>query len=85
MCTGEMGISKLSERPLYYKNSIIHRSIKDFMIQGGGAFVLCNIIMFRILIFHNQILQSAMVWVGNPFTADRLQMKTSRVPWTQRG
>ncbi|KII89607.1 hypothetical protein PLICRDRAFT_108801 [Plicaturopsis crispa FD-325 SS-3] len=35
LCTGEMGISKLSERPLYYKNSIIHRSIKDFMIQGG--------------------------------------------------
>ncbi|KAI0077265.1 hypothetical protein K474DRAFT_1661869 [Panus rudis PR-1116 ss-1] len=35
LCTGEKGISPLSDRPLYYKNSIIHRSIKDFMIQGG--------------------------------------------------
>ncbi|KAI0762044.1 cyclophilin-like domain-containing protein [Irpex lacteus] len=37
LCTGEKGLSALSERPLYYKNSIIHRSIKDFMIQGGVA------------------------------------------------
>ncbi|KAL6307491.1 cyclophilin-like domain-containing protein [Sparassis latifolia] len=36
LCTGEKGLSPLSDRPLYYKNSIIHRSIKDFMIQGGG-------------------------------------------------
>ncbi|TFK47759.1 hypothetical protein OE88DRAFT_739982 [Heliocybe sulcata] len=35
LCTGEKGLSHLSERPLYYKNSIIHRSIRDFMIQGG--------------------------------------------------
>ncbi|CAL1715720.1 unnamed protein product [Somion occarium] len=35
LCTGEKGISPLSDRPLYYKNSIIHRSIKDFMVQGG--------------------------------------------------
>ncbi|KAH9941349.1 cyclophilin-like domain-containing protein [Amylocystis lapponica] len=35
LCTGEKGLSILSERPLYYKHSIIHRSIKDFMIQGG--------------------------------------------------
>ncbi|GJE85668.1 cyclophilin-like domain-containing protein [Phanerochaete sordida] len=35
LCTGEKGLSPLSDRPLYYKNSIIHRSIKDFMIQGG--------------------------------------------------
>ncbi|KAI0353800.1 hypothetical protein OH77DRAFT_1427114 [Trametes cingulata] len=35
LCTGEKGLSPLSERPLYYKNSIIHRSIKGFMIQGG--------------------------------------------------
>ncbi|KAH7912304.1 cyclophilin-like domain-containing protein [Hygrophoropsis aurantiaca] len=35
LCTGEKGLSALSDRPLYYKNSIIHRSIRDFMIQGG--------------------------------------------------
>ncbi|KAI0059199.1 hypothetical protein BV25DRAFT_1993727 [Artomyces pyxidatus] len=35
LCTGEKGLSPLSDRPLYYKNSIIHRSIADFMIQGG--------------------------------------------------
>ncbi|KAI0035496.1 cyclophilin-like domain-containing protein [Vararia minispora EC-137] len=36
LCTGEKGVSQLSGKPLYYKNSIIHRSIADFMIQGGG-------------------------------------------------
>ncbi|KAF8838607.1 hypothetical protein BDN67DRAFT_971315 [Paxillus ammoniavirescens] len=35
LCTGEKGSSAVSECPLYYKNSIIHRSIRDFMIQGG--------------------------------------------------
>ncbi|KAF9456342.1 cyclophilin-like domain-containing protein [Collybia nuda] len=34
LCTGEKGLSTAGN-PLYYKNSIIHRSIKDFMIQGG--------------------------------------------------
>jgi len=37
LCTGEKGLSAVSERPLYYKNSSIHRSIRDFMIQGGGV------------------------------------------------
>ncbi|KAL4066786.1 cyclophilin-like domain-containing protein [Scleroderma citrinum] len=35
LCTGEKGFSPVSQRPLYYKNSIIHRSISGFMIQGG--------------------------------------------------
>ncbi|KAK0480307.1 cyclophilin-like domain-containing protein [Armillaria novae-zelandiae] len=34
LCTGEKGVSS-SGVPLYYKNSILHRCIKDFMIQGG--------------------------------------------------
>ncbi|EPS96725.1 hypothetical protein FOMPIDRAFT_18340, partial [Fomitopsis schrenkii] len=35
LCTGEKSLSPLSDHPLYYKNSIIHRSIPGFMIQGG--------------------------------------------------
>ncbi|KAK0469950.1 cyclophilin-like domain-containing protein [Desarmillaria tabescens] len=34
LCTGEKGVSS-SGVPLYYKSSILHRCIKDFMIQGG--------------------------------------------------
>jgi len=34
LCTGEKGLSA-SGNPLYYKNSIMHRSINNFMIQGG--------------------------------------------------
>ncbi|KAK0235734.1 cyclophilin-like domain-containing protein [Armillaria nabsnona] len=34
LCTGEKGVSS-SGVPLYYKNSVLHRCIKDFMIQGG--------------------------------------------------
>lgn len=41
LCTGEKGLSAVSERPLYYKNSIIHRSIRDFMLQGGGVSLHC--------------------------------------------
>ncbi|KAL0954716.1 hypothetical protein HGRIS_003669 [Hohenbuehelia grisea] len=34
LCTGEKGVSP-SGHPLYYKNSIVHRSITGFMIQAG--------------------------------------------------
>ncbi|KIR25947.1 peptidyl-prolyl isomerase G (cyclophilin G) [Cryptococcus deuterogattii LA55] len=35
LCTGEKGISPISSVPLHYKNSIVHRVIEGFMIQGG--------------------------------------------------
>ncbi|KAI7856643.1 cyclophilin-like domain-containing protein [Circinella umbellata] len=35
LCTGEMGLGKVSNMPLHYRGSIIHRIIKGFMIQGG--------------------------------------------------
>jgi cyclophilin family peptidyl-prolyl cis-trans isomerase len=34
LCTGEKGVGTKG-KPLHYKNCIIHRIIKDFMIQGG--------------------------------------------------
>ncbi|KAK7601063.1 hypothetical protein V9T40_008504 [Parthenolecanium corni] len=34
LCTGEKGIGTLG-KPLHYKNSIIHKAIPQFMIQGG--------------------------------------------------
>ncbi|GAB5366568.1 hypothetical protein AAMO2058_001154300 [Amorphochlora amoebiformis] len=35
LCTGEKGLATKSQKPLHYKNTIIHRVIKGFMAQGG--------------------------------------------------
>lgn len=35
LCTGEMGKSKISGKPLTYTGSIFHRVIPEFMLQGG--------------------------------------------------
>ena len=35
LCTGEAGIGKTTEKPLHYKGCLIHRVVKDFMVQGG--------------------------------------------------
>lgn len=34
LCTGEYGIGKMG-KPLHFKNSVFHRIIPGFMIQGG--------------------------------------------------
>jgi cyclophilin family peptidyl-prolyl cis-trans isomerase len=40
LCTGEMGLGKVSNMPLHYRGSIFHRIIKGFMCQGGGMYLL---------------------------------------------
>lgn len=32
---GERGVGKTTQKPLHYKGCLIHRIVKDFMIQGG--------------------------------------------------
>jgi len=50
-CTGELGTGKVTEKPLHYQGTPIHRIVKDFMIQGGdfvsGMFVTKSILYMR--------------------------------------
>lgn len=32
---GEKGEGKTTQKPLHYKATVIHRVVKDFMVQGG--------------------------------------------------
>ncbi|KAJ8602454.1 hypothetical protein CTAYLR_001284 [Chrysophaeum taylorii] len=40
LCTGERGVSKVSGKPLHYKNCKVHRVVDDFCIQTGD--VVCG-------------------------------------------
>jgi peptidylprolyl isomerase len=35
LCTGEKGVGSVYGKPLHYQNSIFHRVIPSFMLQGG--------------------------------------------------
>ncbi|CAG9580228.1 unnamed protein product [Danaus chrysippus] len=35
LCSGDMGVGKVTGKPLTYKGMVFHRVVKDFMIQGG--------------------------------------------------
>ncbi|XP_049870487.1 peptidyl-prolyl cis-trans isomerase G isoform X2 [Pectinophora gossypiella] len=35
LCAGDMGLGKVTGKPLTYKGMVFHRVVKDFMIQGG--------------------------------------------------
>ncbi|CAO3583851.1 unnamed protein product [Absidia cylindrospora] len=35
LCTGELGLGKISNMPLHYRGLIFHRIIKGFCVQGG--------------------------------------------------
>ena len=36
LCTGELGKSKETDYALHYKNSMLHRIVRNGWIQGGG-------------------------------------------------
>ncbi|KAJ3252475.1 hypothetical protein HK103_001544 [Boothiomyces macroporosus] len=36
ICTGEV-TSKTARKPLHYKNTLVHRIVKDYIIQGGDV------------------------------------------------
>lgn len=47
MIVGEMGKSKANGKPLFYRNTIIHRVIKGFMAQGTSSPSLNTSCFFR--------------------------------------
>ena len=51
LCTGEMGKSKISGKPLTYTGSIFHRVIPEFMLQGFSSLFFALFFSFSTL-FH---------------------------------
>ena len=51
LCTGEMGKSKISGKPLTYTGSIFHRVIPEFMLQGFSSLFFAHFFSFSTL-FH---------------------------------
>lgn len=81
LATGEKGLSQVSQTPLYYKGCIIHRSIENFMIQGGGMFVRSSLDSNS----PAQTLQNATAPVANRSTATPSRTKTLIAMSTPKG
>jgi len=86
LCTGEKGLSPLSQLPLHYKNSIMHRCIKGFMVQGGGksSIVFKNLHKYTYPITA-KTLPSSVGKAAKAYMALLSKMKISREPLIRKG
>lgn len=84
LCTGEKGVSPISDRPLYYKDSIIHRAIANFMLQGGGT-IHHNCASSSSSNYLAQILQNAMAAEESLFMEAHSPTRIWPVRWILKG